>query len=540
MAFFRGSRARELFQPHRLAKPPSPASAHNDDVFHKLYTSTGPGSGPTSTPEYTEGFRNFLQQFLANNAIASVLDYGCGDWKWASLIDWNGIDYLGVDIVDTLIEELRDKFSRPNIRFETVHAEKPVLQRVDLIICKDVLQHLPNQEALAIVRRLLDTGKLILFCNDSLVAPIFGQQNNIDIVRGGSRPLDLRQPPFYVPGKTTFRFGHKPENKVAFLWSEADGKSSLDQKTRSMKVVHEMPTNVKAIASKIFTLRADEITADPKFKGQALLIHNPSIAIFRGKPVCIVRLLHTGRRTNFNVIGQPILNLDDETWSIHNLKVLEDNTPGIRSSYCMTSGYEDCRLFSWTGQDGIERLWASATICDRIEEDPLPKISVIEIDFEEGAIARAHVQPSSREEKNWMPVVNGNQLRFIYSIEPRLILDFNPETGLTKPYATEVSLEDAVLRGGSQLQPYRDGYLAIIHQVHERGVYLHRFICLNQDLQLTSISQPFYFNKIGIEFCAGLMKLKNYWVASFGASDKQACLAFIKVETVDGMMEMTP
>jgi hypothetical protein len=64
-------------------------------------------------------------------------------------------------------------------------------------------------------------------------------------------------------------------------------------------------------------------------------------------------------------------------------------------------------------------------------------------------------------------------------------------------------------------------------------VYLHRFVRFGADFQVTGVSDPWYFTRIGIEFCAGLARDGDRLVASFGVNDASAHLAFFDPARVD-------
>ena len=56
-------------------------------------------SGPGSDLEATRPFRDFLDHFLRDHRVQSVVDIGCGDWTSTRLVEWHGADYLGLDVV---------------------------------------------------------------------------------------------------------------------------------------------------------------------------------------------------------------------------------------------------------------------------------------------------------------------------------------------------------------------------------------------------------------------------------------------------------
>src|SRR5260221_4698654 len=107
---------------------PPPASATDptaQQVFADIYrraiwgkNDQGAGnSGPGSTLHATLTYRMFLQQFLKDHDIRSVVDAGCGDWEFSQAIDWSGIDYKGFDIVESAIAQNNQKFAKANIQF---------------------------------------------------------------------------------------------------------------------------------------------------------------------------------------------------------------------------------------------------------------------------------------------------------------------------------------------------------------------------------------------------------------------------------------
>lgn len=149
------------------------------------------GSGVGSLPENNLEYAKFLQEFMVRNKVRSVLDFGCGDWQFSRFIDWSRVDYMGVDVVPMLIEKNRRQFGQENVKFELFRSLE-ALPKTELLVCKDVLQHLPN----AVVRQYLDAfrmkSKFILITNDDGYPTLV----NADIEVGGWRTLQFDRPPF--------------------------------------------------------------------------------------------------------------------------------------------------------------------------------------------------------------------------------------------------------------------------------------------------------------------------------------------------------
>lgn len=186
-------------------------SQNHEQIFSDIYkyqlwgtNDAGEGSsGPGSTAKNTEIYRNFIQDFLKTFKINSVVDLGCGDWEFTKLINWDGIDYLGLDIVGLVIERNIKLYSSKSIQFRYGNALQEELPSADLLICKDVLQHLPNTDIMKIIKQL-HKYKYCLLTNSINSSTL--SSDNPDISIGDYRPLDLTKPPFNLDGFKILRY----------------------------------------------------------------------------------------------------------------------------------------------------------------------------------------------------------------------------------------------------------------------------------------------------------------------------------------------
>ena len=190
------------------------------NTFNRIYAEgtwgrdvTGTGtSGTGSTLEITREYRAFVEDFIKTHAITSVVDAGCGDWTFSSAMNWGDASYLGVDIASEVIDAVREKHERGKIRFR-VGDITDELPAADLLISKDVLQHLSNEMVHRFIRNNLKKGKYkwVILTNDR------GSKNG-DTPNGGYRAIDLASAPFDVRGLVDLpiRFGNET-TKVASL-----------------------------------------------------------------------------------------------------------------------------------------------------------------------------------------------------------------------------------------------------------------------------------------------------------------------------------
>ena len=177
------------------------------DIFTKIYSnqvwgknSKGRGhSGGGSTLEATITYRQFLQDFLEEYNVKSVVDVRCGDWEFSKTISWEGINYTGYDVVPFVIKNNIKMYGSDSIRFICEDAVSVQLPSADLLICKDVLQHISNEDITLFISQL-SKFKYCLITND------IGPRINTQISRGDHRPVDLTLPPFEVPGSKVLSY----------------------------------------------------------------------------------------------------------------------------------------------------------------------------------------------------------------------------------------------------------------------------------------------------------------------------------------------
>jgi SAM-dependent methyltransferase len=172
------------------------------NTFNRIYAEgtwgkdvAGKGtSGTGSTLEITREYRAYVEDFMKKHSVKSVVDAGCGDWSFSSAMDWGDASYLGVDIASDVIAAVRNKHEKGKIKFQ-VGDITDELPAADLLISKDVLQHLSNELVHKFIRNNLRKGKYkwVILTNTR------GSENR-DVASGGYRAIDLAAPPFAVRG----------------------------------------------------------------------------------------------------------------------------------------------------------------------------------------------------------------------------------------------------------------------------------------------------------------------------------------------------
>ncbi len=162
------------------------------------------GSGEGSRPENTREYVALLEKFLVDHKITSVVDMGCGDWQFSKDVRWGDARYAGYDVVGPVIRRNRRKYKSGKVHFRLYSGDPAELPAADLLIVKDVLQHLSNR-AINDFLPQLSRYKYALITN--CVNPR-GPTENTDIDHGEFRYLDLRLPPFHVKAQELLSYTH--------------------------------------------------------------------------------------------------------------------------------------------------------------------------------------------------------------------------------------------------------------------------------------------------------------------------------------------
>ena len=168
------------------------------DVFSDVYERDlwNGGSGPGSAPENSEVYRRFLQEFLDGfDYPVKVVDLGCGDWRIGELMDWLGVDYVGVDVVPEVVEANRRRDTPDNVSFVCLDALVDDLPEGDVLVVKDVLQHWPNADVLRLLDAAEERFTFTVVTND-VSSKSHPAKVNSDIALGDWRPIDIERAPF--------------------------------------------------------------------------------------------------------------------------------------------------------------------------------------------------------------------------------------------------------------------------------------------------------------------------------------------------------
>jgi len=188
-------------------------------VFDRVYKEKKWGdkggffSGEGSLPKNTLNYRNYVEKFIKENNIKKVLDLGCGDFRVGKLINWNNAEYIGADVVKSLIYRNNKLYSNKKIKFIKKNIIVNKLPDADLCLIRQVLQHLSNKDIKKIIKKIIKY-RYILVTDSISINP--KKRLNLDIPRGRNRKygLYLELPPFNQKSKIVLSYFEKNKKYI--------------------------------------------------------------------------------------------------------------------------------------------------------------------------------------------------------------------------------------------------------------------------------------------------------------------------------------
>lgn len=196
-------------------------------------------------------------------------------------------------------------------------------------------------------------------------------------------------------------------------------------------------------------------------------------------------------------------------------------------------GLEDARIFRWGG-----KLYTSGVRRD-LDPTGIGRMELCEIEVREDSVVEVSrfripppIDPNSYCEKNWMPILD-LPFHYIKWSNPTEVVKINPDKETCEQvFHGERKSIPRDLRGGSQVVPWKDHYLAITHEVdlfnsevgRKDAIYRHRIVLWDKDWNLVKWSNDFSIMGGHVEFCVGLVQKGNDFLMSFGFQDNAAYL----------------
>ena len=135
------------------------------------YAGPDPG-GWGSKGELAEWKAEYINRFVHEHGVTSILELGCGDGEQLALYDFEGIAYAGLDVI-TAVQDAEARFAgREGMLFGTLGELEGV--GADLTMSVDVIYHLVEDEVYeAHMARLFDSARrfVLIYSSDREETP---------------------------------------------------------------------------------------------------------------------------------------------------------------------------------------------------------------------------------------------------------------------------------------------------------------------------------------------------------------------------------
>ena len=211
-------------------------------------------------------------------------------------------------------------------------------------------------------------------------------------------------------------------------------------------------------------------------------------------------------------------------------------------------GLEDCRIVRWDN-----KLYVSGVRRD-LDTKGTGRMEICEIQFVNNEVKQISqfriptpVDKNSYCEKNWMPITD-LPYHYVKWTNGTEVVRIDPETQTCEQICLKNwrDLNCADLRGGSQLIPFGEYRMCIVHETflcnseagRKDGTYRHRFVIWDKDWNIVKISPQFSFMGAKIEFCCGLTPYQDDYLMTFGFQDNAAYLLRVSKETVKNFISL--
>jgi hypothetical protein len=133
----------------------------------------------------------------------TVVDLGCGDYSVGQQLVSHCARYVGVDIVRPLVEYNQATYGSEHVSFKHANIVADELPSGDICLLRQVLQHLSNDQILAVLPKL--NRFRWTFISEHQASPSRLRTANIDKPHGGGiragfgSGVFLDRPPFNIP-----------------------------------------------------------------------------------------------------------------------------------------------------------------------------------------------------------------------------------------------------------------------------------------------------------------------------------------------------
>lgn len=222
-------RRKQIFNDNQAKNRNQPLEAIFNDIYETAAWSQAAdgskySSGPGSEPAVTQGYEDFVIAYInANPSVAQIVDIGCGDFQVAnrilSRLD-RKVSYIGCDVASKVIAYNQATHGREGVEFRHVDASQGPLPSGDLVLVREVFQHLSNAAIHQSLDNMRSAYPVAIITEAVWKTP---KATNVDLVSGFhtrdmlESGIYLELPPFSLTILDEYNFECSPEEYLRTL-----------------------------------------------------------------------------------------------------------------------------------------------------------------------------------------------------------------------------------------------------------------------------------------------------------------------------------
>lgn len=233
----------------------------------------------------------------------------------------------------------------------------------------------------------------------------------------------------------------------------------------------------------------------------------------------------------------------DDSFTVTSQTRLYINSSYPYKTHPKYTGMEDLQLFGREGNyQCMFTMWNNKPYCHMCKSRL--NINVSDKGVLDVIATDLLLYDTGRIEKNWLPFIDDdNKTKALYHYDPFALIDLDKSL-LTCMYKS-IRGEEVITKGSAGPIDFDagdvNGRLVMVHEtpkLDNKRVYLHRLILYTKQWKIASMSDPFVFESLSIEFCRSMCMSNDnkFLLIGVGLYDKEAVIYKVPINIIKEML----
>ena len=142
-----------------------------NEIFRSNHWSSKSSKSGTGSEEIqTQEIRRQIPRLLDEFGITTVIDIPCGDFRWFSKMKLDLDQYIGGDIIESIVAKNQETYGGKNLQFLTIDLIRDSLPTAEILLCRDCFVHLSYHDIFLALDNIKGSNiKYLLFRNNHII-----------------------------------------------------------------------------------------------------------------------------------------------------------------------------------------------------------------------------------------------------------------------------------------------------------------------------------------------------------------------------------